>query len=184
VTHTTSPRTVHVSAVAAQQSRDRRAQRRLEAAYAEHAAGLGRLAFLLTGDERVAEDLVQEAFVRAVARFAHLRREEALGAYLRRTVVNLAGKHHQRSWRARAFGAEAHPDRIGVAAQPDVELQDLLWSALRRLPHRQRAALVLRFYEDLSERDAARVLGCRVGTVKSLVHRALAAMREEIGGDA
>jgi RNA polymerase sigma factor (sigma-70 family) len=57
----------------------------------------------------------------------------------------------------------------------------LLWAALQQLPYRQRAALVLRFYGDLSERDAAAVLGCRTGTVKSLVHRGLAAMREELG---
>ena len=163
-------------------SRGGRAQRRLAAAYQEHACGLARLAFLLTGDACLAEDLVHEAFARALARFAHLRRPQSLRAYLRRTVVNLAGKHARRSRNERAFLAQAGSGALAAASEPDVELRDQLWSALRQLPHRQRAALVLRFYEDLSERDTARVLGCRAGTVKSLVHRGLTAMRGEIGG--
>lgn len=70
-----------------------------------------------------------------------------------------------------------------VASQPDVALREQLWAALRELPYRQRCALVLRFYEDVSEREAARLLGCRVGTAKSLVHRGLLSMREQIGGE-
>lgn len=157
------------------------AHRRLAAAYEEHASELARLAFLLTGDAGLAEDLVHEAFARALARFAHLRRPESLRAYLQRTVVNLAGKHFQRRRSHRAFLARAGSSPPATRTEPDVELRDQLWSALRGLPHRQRAALVLRFYEDLSERDTARVLGCRPGTVKSLVHRGLVAMRDEIG---
>jgi RNA polymerase sigma-70 factor (sigma-E family) len=137
---------------------------------------------LLTGDAELAEDLVQEAFVRAFSRFGYLRRPEAFQAYLRRTVVNLAGKERRRGQSERTFLARAVAP--APASQPDVELRELLWSALRELPFRQRAAVVLRFYEDLSERETARVLACRVGTVKSLVHRALASMREEIGGEA
>jgi RNA polymerase sigma-70 factor (sigma-E family) len=155
---------------------------RIAAAYSEHAAALGKLAFLLTGDPRLAEDLVQEAFVRAFARFAHLRRYDALHAYLRRTVVNLAGKHLRRAKRERAYVAE-EASALATTPQADVALREGLWIALRKLPHRQRAALVLRFYEDLPEREIARVLGCRAGTVKSLVHRGLASMREEMGGD-
>jgi RNA polymerase sigma-70 factor (sigma-E family) len=161
--------------------RERRTADRLATAYAEHAPGLARLAFLLTGDARLAEDLVQEAFVRAVGRFVHLRRPEALYAYLRRTVVNLVGKHARRAKLERAYVAERRSGSR-AASLPDVALQEELWSALRTLPHRQRAALVLRFYEDLSEPETARVLGCAVGTVKSLVHRGLAALREQIGG--
>jgi DNA-directed RNA polymerase specialized sigma24 family protein len=71
--------------------REPRAIRTLGVAYVEHAPALGRLAYLLTGDAAVAEDLVQEAFVRAFARFAHVRRQDALAGYLRKTVVNLAG---------------------------------------------------------------------------------------------
>jgi RNA polymerase sigma-70 factor (sigma-E family) len=163
--------------------RESRAQRRLAAAYEEHAPELSRLAFLLTGDTSAAEDLVHEAFIRAFLRFGYLRRREALGAYLRRTVVRLAGKQFRRDRIERAFLSRSQAGaRVGTA-EPDVELREQLWAALRRLPQRQRSALVLRYYHDLSESESARVLGCRVGTVKSLVHRGLTAMREEIGGE-
>jgi RNA polymerase sigma-70 factor (sigma-E family) len=159
-----------------------RRARKLDAAYVENAPGLGRLAYLLTGDAAAAEDLVQEAFVRAFARLAHLRRQDALAAYLRRTVVNLAYKHFRRTQRERAY-FEVPRDPVAPVSEPDVALRDQLWRALRTLPYRQRCALVLRFYEDLSEKETARVLGCRVGTVKSLTHRARSSMREQIGGE-
>jgi RNA polymerase sigma-70 factor (sigma-E family) len=165
------------------QVRNIRTQRRLLAAYEEHASRLGRLAYLLTGDAGLAEDLVHEAFVRAFARYEHLRRPEAIGSYLRRTVVNLAGKQLRRAHRERAMLERARANPAAPSTDPDVEVRELLWSALQQLPYRQRAALVLRFYEDLSEGDAARVLGCRTGTVKSLLHRGLKAMRAEIGGE-
>ena len=125
---------------------------------------------------------MQEAFVRAFARFAHLRRQEALAAYLRKTVVNLTHKHFRRLSTERAC-AEAVRVSGDLGWPPDVALREQLWAALRKLPYRQRCALVLRFYEDLSEKEAARLLGCRVGTVKSLVHRGLSSMREQIGGE-
>jgi RNA polymerase sigma-70 factor (sigma-E family) len=159
-----------------------RARRKLAAAYEEHAPALGRLAYLLTGDAAVAEDLVQEAFVRAFARFAYLRRQDALTSYLRRTVINLAHKNFRRLSTERAY-VEAARAAGDLGTQPDVALREQLWAALRELPYRQRCALVLRFYEDVSEREAARLLGCRVGTVKSLVHRGLSSMRDQIGGE-
>jgi RNA polymerase sigma-70 factor (sigma-E family) len=171
-----------VAASSPGQGHEARLKRKLDAAYAEHAQGLGRLAYLLTGDAAVAEDLVQEAFIRAFARLVHLRRQDALAAYLRRTVVNLAHKHFRRARRERAY-LEVKRGEVHLASQPDVAVREQLWSVLRQLPYRQRCALVLRFYEDKSERETARLLGCRVGTVKSLVHRALSTMREQIGGD-
>jgi RNA polymerase sigma-70 factor (sigma-E family) len=185
VSETSSPESVPARFAAASSDADRdepRLRRKLDAAYVEHAPGLGRLAYLLTGDAAVAEDLVQEAFVRAFARFAHLRRQDALAGYLRQTVVNLARKHFRRASTERAYLEKA---RSGdeLRAQPDLALREQLWTALRELPYRQRCALVLRFYEDVSEREAARLLGCRVGTVKSLVHRGLSSMREQIGGE-
>jgi RNA polymerase sigma-70 factor (sigma-E family) len=162
--------------------RELRTSRKVAAAYEAHAAGLGRLAYLLTGDAALAEDLVQEAFVRTFARFVQLRQPEAVGTYLRRTVVNLARKQFRRAKKERASAGGAGMT-LDLAAQPDVELREQLWAAMRELPYRQRAALVLRFYEDRSEREIARCLGCRVGTVKSLLHRALTTLREQIGGD-
>jgi RNA polymerase sigma-70 factor (sigma-E family) len=159
-----------------------RPSRKLEAVYLEHAPRLGRLAYLLTGDAAVAEDLVQEAFVRAFARLVHLRRQDALAAYLRRTVVNLAHKHFRRERTEQAYLA-ATATAVDVPSQPDVVVREELWRALRELPYKQRCALVLRFYEDISEKETARLLGCPVGTVKSLVHRALSSMREQLGGE-
>jgi RNA polymerase sigma-70 factor (sigma-E family) len=156
------------------------APRSLTALYERHASQLARLAYLITGDPEVAEDLCQEAFARAFVRLVHLRRAEASHAYLRRTVINLALKQRQRAKREREHLSELARLPGESFTDPDIALREQLWTALQRLPHRQRAALVLRFYEDLSEREIARILGCRRGTVKSLVHRALIGMRTEM----
>jgi RNA polymerase sigma-70 factor (sigma-E family) len=160
---------------------------RLGELYQEHAGPALRLAYLLTGDRALAEDLVQEAFVRVAGRFVHLRDPDAFGAYLRRAVVNLANSHFRRRRVERAYltqaQAEAGVRAGGGAADPSVEDRDRLWTALGRLPDRQRAAIVLRYYEDLSEASIAELLQCRPGTVKSLVSRGLEAMRTEIGED-
>lgn len=156
---------------------------RLAELYLRHADWAVRLSYLLTGDRALAEDLVQDAFVRLAGRLAHLRDPEAFEAYLRRTVVNLARSHHRRKrverrWLEREKGA-LRPQQ----AQPDLGEREELWQALMRLSARQRAAIVLRFYEDLPERRVAEILGCRPGTVKSLVSRGLHALRGEIRGE-
>jgi RNA polymerase sigma-70 factor (sigma-E family) len=156
---------------------DTQANSRVAAAYDTHAPRLGRLAYLLTGDAALAEDLVQEAFTRAFARFAHLRRPDALSGYLRRTVINLAYKR-QRRLRTEQTHAPKFDTRADVVSQPDVAVRAEIWDALRELPYRQRAALVLRFYEDMTEKEIARAMGCPTGTVKSSLHRGLAALRE------
>src|SRR5919108_4690620 len=96
------------------------ARSRLEEVYLEHAAAFGRLAFLLTGNAQVAEDIVQEAFVRAFARLMHLRRHDTLESYLRRTVVNLTRKHWRRSKRERAYLAREARSGPRLTHQPDV----------------------------------------------------------------
>jgi RNA polymerase sigma-70 factor (sigma-E family) len=158
---------------------------RLAQLYTAHAPRAGRLAYLLTGDPDVAEDLTQEAFTRLITRFGALRRPDAVDAYLRRSVVNLARKHWRRLGRERSYVRREGPvlaDR--TLNHPDVAERVALWKELDKLPYRQRAALVLRFFEDLSERETAESLGCPVGTVKSLVSRGLEALRQEIrGGD-
>jgi RNA polymerase sigma-70 factor (sigma-E family) len=157
---------------------------RLAELYAAHAERTGRLAFLLTGDRELARDLAQEAFARLVTRLAGLRKAEAVDAYLRRSVVNLARNHWRRLGRERTFLRREGPAIArATVSQPEVADREAVWEALSRLPYRQRAALVLRFYEDLSERQTAATLGCAVGTVKSLVSRGLESLRSEIGGD-
>lgn len=149
--------------------------------YRLHAPKAGRLAYLLTGDAHLAEDLAQEAFVRLIGRLRGIRDEEAVAAYLRQSIVNLARKHWRKRESERAYLRREGPQLAAVAGTvPDLPARDELWEALGGLSYRQRAAIVLRFYEDLSEKQTARVLGCAVGTVKSSVSRGLRQMREEL----
>jgi RNA polymerase sigma-70 factor (sigma-E family) len=153
--------------------------------YVRHVPGANRLAFLLTGDRAAAEDLVHDAFVRCVGRFGHLRAHEAFEAYLRRTIVNLHASGLRRLRVERAFLAKAKGDagRATATPMPDVATREDLWRRLGSLPPRQRAVLVLRYYEDLSERETADALRCSVAAVKSLTARATAALREVIGSE-
>lgn len=150
---------------------------RLAELYDRHAGEATRIAFLMTGDRHLAEDLAQEAFVRLAGRFLDLRNPDAFGAYLRRTVINLSHGHFRRRKVERTY-LEKHgqsdqtPGRI-----PDVEGRDELWRALSTLSSRQRAAIILRYYEDLSEAQTADALGCSVGAVKSLVNRGMEKLR-------
>ncbi|MDP9342868.1 MAG: SigE family RNA polymerase sigma factor [Actinomycetota bacterium] len=154
--------------------------------YLRHADDAVRLAYLLTGDLALAEDLVQDAFVRLAGRLVHLRDPGAFHAYLRRTVVNLSRSHFRRRRVERDYLERARGD-VGRDATrwsaPSVEDRQVLWQALGQLSQRQRAAIVLRFYEDLSEAQVAEILKCRPGTVKSLVSRGLETLRNEIRGD-
>jgi len=155
---------------------------RLEEAYVRNAPGALRLAYFLTGDREFAQDLMHEAFVRVTGRMGHLRVPDRLDAYLRRTIVNLFISHTRRRKLERAwFAREAA--RPALAVEDDPALRDEMWRALQRLPERQRAAIVLRFYEDLTERDAADVLGCSRSALNSLVVRGLKALRAELQGD-
>jgi RNA polymerase sigma-70 factor (sigma-E family) len=166
-------RTGVVSAV----DRDAGLRSRLGDAYVRSAPGGIRLAYLLTGDRAVAEDLVQEAFVRFMGRLRFLRDPGAFEPYLRRTIVNLSKNHFRRRAVERAFLEREGPRVEDVANEPDVATSDALRSALLRLPLRQRTAIVLRYYEDLPDATIAELLGCRQATVRSLVARGLEALR-------
>lgn len=152
----------------------------LDNLYVRHAPGGRRLAYLLTGSSEAAEDLVHDAFVRLAGRFQHLRHREAFGAYLRRTIVNLHLSRLRRLRLERAFAEVQRPD--DPAAGVDVAARLDLWTALATLPVRQRAALVLRYYEDLSEREAAELLRCSVPALKSLVTRGLSSLKPQMEG--
>src|SRR5438034_6751232 len=158
---------------------------RLGELYLRHAHDAVRLAFLLTGDRGLAEDIVQDAFVRLAGRLVHLRDPGAFDAYLRRTVLNLSNSHFRRKRVERAYLARAR-GAIGTQegrSDPSVEDRDALWRALGRVSKRQRIAIVLRFYEDLSEREVSEIRKCRPGTGKSLVSRGLATLKNEIEGE-
>ncbi len=153
--------------------------------YVRHVPAANRLAFLLTGDHSQAEDLVHDAFVRCVGRFGHLRAHEAFEAYLRRTIVNLHTSRLRRI-RVEREWLSKESARVGWGARdrmPDVAGREDMWRRLLKLPPRQRAVLVLRYYEDLSERETADALRCSVAAVKSLTARATAALREGIRGE-
>jgi RNA polymerase sigma-70 factor (sigma-E family) len=151
---------------------------RLGELYEAHAPEAARLAYLLTGDRAFAEDLVHEAFVRLFGRFRDLRHPEAFRSYLRTTVVNLARSHFRHRAVERAYVERAGRPEPAAGAEPGGTPE--LWDALRTLRPRQRAAIVLRYYEDLSEAQTAEVLGCAVGTVKSLVSRGLERLRIDL----
>ncbi|HEX2295433.1 MAG TPA: SigE family RNA polymerase sigma factor [Actinomycetota bacterium] len=151
---------------------------RFEELYAVHGRDAVRVAYLLTGDRAEAEDIAQEAFVRLLGRFGDLRRPEVFRTYLMRTVTNLARSRFRHLEVERRHAGALAP-RTAAVEGPDVGERDELYAALGRLPHRQRAALVLRYCEDLSEQQTADVLGTSVKAVKGLVTRGLAALREE-----
>jgi RNA polymerase sigma-70 factor (sigma-E family) len=130
-----------------------------------------RLAHLLLGSLALAEEIAQEAFV---GLWRNIDAVDDLGAYVRRSVVNLSTNARQRRDRESNYVTQIREE---FQAPPQV---DETWRALAVLPVRQRAALVLRYYEDLSEQAIAEVLGCRPGTVKSLTSRGLARLREEL----
>lgn len=147
-----------------------------EAFVTGRSTALLRTAHLLTGDRGHAEDLLQSALER-LARHWHAIEGDPEG-WVRRTMVNLAtDRWRRRARRVREAGSEA-PDRaVAGDGSLAVEQRVDLVAQLSALTARQRAVLVLRYYDDLSEAEVAAVLGCSVGTVKSTASRALAALR-------
>jgi RNA polymerase sigma factor (sigma-70 family) len=137
--------------------------------YADHYAELVRLATLLSGSADAAPDLVQDCFIRLHGHWTAVR--EPL-PYVRRSVVHACASHHRSVARAR----RQPPPEVRDAALGADELED----ALAKLPTRQRAAIVLRFYGDLPDAEIAGALRCRPSTVRSLIHRALADLRKTV----
>ncbi len=150
----------------------------------EHYASLVRLATLVLDDVGVAEQVTQDAFVRLHLRWGGLRRLEAAPAYLRSAVLNGARSHLRRR-----KVSDRHDARRTVApavATPEAAAlgrddHDRLVAALRRLPARQREAVALRYYLDLSEADIAATMGVSAGSVKSHLHRGLASLARHLG---
>jgi RNA polymerase sigma-70 factor (sigma-E family) len=149
--------------------------------YAQHAGDALRLAYLLTADASLAEDLVQDAFVRLAGRLLHLRDRGGFHAYLRQTIVNLSRSHFRRkALERRLIERQAEPPPV---EPPDLSDQETTRRALMELPLRQRTALVLRYFEDLSEAQTADLMRCRPAAVKSLVSRGMTSLRTKLGAD-
>jgi RNA polymerase sigma-70 factor (sigma-E family) len=141
-------------------------------------ASLYRTAYLLIGDAAEAEDLVQTTLAKTYASWSKVRDVDAAPGYARTVLVNTATSwFRKRSWRNERPTAEP-PDLVH---EPDPSDRPALMSALAVLPPRQRAVIVLRYYEDLTEAETADMLGITVGTVKSQAHKALAALRASVG---
>jgi len=135
---------------------------------------LWRTAWLLTGDAHKAEDLVQTALMKCWRRWSSIADDGAVEAYVRRTMVTTYTDWWRRKWNAER-PTEVLPDVNQVDGDPGLRQDTLV--ALATLPRGQRAVVVLRFYEDLTEAQTAEVLGISVGTVKSQTSRALSALR-------
>ena len=137
---------------------------------AAQSRSLLRTAYLLTGDHQRAEDLVQTTLTKVYLRWARVARMDQPGAYARRILVNQASS--RRWWRASRELALTVPERHVEGYDDRVATSRTVWNAVLALPARQRAVVVLRYYEDLSEADIAEVLGMAPGTVKSTAHAA------------
>ena len=129
------------------------------------------MAHLLSGDASIAEDIAQDSFDRLRKRFDTI---DAPWAYLRVVITNACRSHHRTAARD-----AARARKVGVPTDPELGARELL-DAVDRLPYRQKAVIVLRFYEDLTEQEIAAALGCRPGTVKSLSSRALERLAKEV----
>lgn len=136
-----------------------------------------RTAYLLTGNRADAEDLLQTTLAKTYLSWQRIRDRGALDGYVRRVMVNAQTSVWRRHRPEASY--EVVPDLLpGRDAHADADLHDALWN-MASLPRKQRAAVVLRYYEDLSEAETARVLGVSVGTVKSSTSRALASLRAD-----
>lgn len=145
-------------------------------------AALFRGAYLLVGDHQLAQDLVQESLAKTYVAWPRLRDVGNAEAYTRRVIATTAI-----SWRRRRAFHERPVEHLPECPAEDpataVVVQDALWAHLLSLPPRQRAAIVLRHYLDLSEAQTAQTMGCSVGAVKSSVSAGLRTLRQRIGPD-
>jgi RNA polymerase sigma-70 factor (sigma-E family) len=138
-----------------------------------------RTAYLLAGDWATAEDLLQITLTKTFLAWKRLGHIEAVEPYARRVLVNTATSWWRRRWHGER-PTEVLPEGATADGLDERLERDALWRVVRELPARQRAVLVLRFYEDQSEADTARLLGVSVGTVKSQCSRALGTLRQRL----
>jgi RNA polymerase sigma-70 factor (sigma-E family) len=136
---------------------------------------LQRTAFLLTGDWATAEDLLQSALARVYPRWSRIERDDP-EAYVRKVIVNTCSSWWRRKWRGEQ-PTETLPEGAGADPYAEADRREAVAAALATLPPNQRAVLVLRFHEDMSEAQVAAALGVTVGTVKSQTAKGLAKLR-------
>ncbi|MET1059035.1 MAG: SigE family RNA polymerase sigma factor [Nocardioides sp.] len=159
--------------------------RRDQTAFAEfalaRAAALHRAAYLMVGDQQLAQDLVQEALTKTYVAWPRLRDPGKAEAYTRKAITTTAISWFRRKGWDNERPTEMLPERGSLGHADAVADRAAIWDALQALAPRQRAALVLRYYEDLTEAQTAEAMGCAVGTVKSQVSAGLGNLRRRLG---
>jgi len=142
-----------------------------------------RTAYLLTGDQAEAEDLLQTSLAKLYLAWDRVNDRESVDAYVRRIMVNEHNSLWRRAWRRREHPTDQVPESPAPPPAYDDGTDAALWAAVQTLPRKARAVLVLRYYEELTEAETAETLGIAVGTVKSQTSRALATLRERVADD-
>jgi RNA polymerase sigma-70 factor (sigma-E family) len=164
---------------------DARRDREIAELFEHHYARMCRLAFVILGDRSAAEEIVMEALLRTYAGWGRVRDRERVGLYLKRAVVNLCRSRMRRAAvEARVNALIQHRDEArGVSSeQEERRLTSMtIWDAVRALPERQRACVVLRYYGDLAEAEIAEVMDCSIGTVKSQLSKGRAKLEATLG---
>jgi len=164
---------------------DQRDEQEFREYFAARREAVRRSAYLLCGDWHRADDFAQTAFVALHRRWHKIRDRGALDAYVRRSVVRAVIDESRRPWRRERFTDDVPDVADSSTGAPDlgdsVATRATLLAALRKVPPRQRAVLMLRFLEGLDVSGVAQTLGCSEGTVKSQTARGLAALRAELG---
>lgn len=149
--------------------------------FEEFVAGRGqalqRFGFALTGDWALAEDLLQTALARAYPHWSRIQRDDP-ESYVRKIMINTWSSWWRRKWRGEVPAGQL-PEAAGPDAYAGVDHRQALRAALAQLPPRQRAVVVLRYHQDMSEAQVAQLLGISAGTVKSQAAKALATLREQ-----
>jgi RNA polymerase sigma-70 factor (sigma-E family) len=143
---------------------------------------LYRYAYLLSGNHADAEDLAQQTLLKAYSSWSRVRASDSAAAYLRRTLTNTYLSHRRPKKRRLELLTDAPPE-TGQPPEGGPEEHLALWPHVKSLPPRQRAVIVLRYYEDLTEQEIADALDCSRGNVKSTAHRALRALRAALGSE-
>ncbi|MCW2797803.1 SigE family RNA polymerase sigma factor [Nocardioides sp.] len=150
---------------------------------AARSPALHRAAYLMVGDVGLAQDLVQEALTKTYVAWPRLRDKANAEAYTRRAITTTAISWYRRKRWSSERSTETLPEQPSPGHADRVTDSAFLWECLLALPVRQRAAIVLRYYEDLTEAQTAEAMGCAVGTVKSQVSAGISKLRNRLGDD-
>lgn len=163
---------------------DAERDRQVTALFDRNYGPMCRLAYVILGDAALAEEIVMEALLKMFTAWGRIRDVDSVDPYLRRAVVNLCRSRIRRKTIESRVNTTIHQreERRGPDWDPERhETSRVVWEAVRHLPERQRACVVLRYFEDLPEGQIAEVLDCSVGTVKSQLNKARAKLEKELG---